>query len=53
VRMWIVAGRLVLATSKSEAEQALATLVGELGPEEQPAARALLDALHGDFAAAA
>ena len=51
--MWVVGGRLVLATSESEAERALTTLLGELGPEEQPAARALLDALHGGLAAAA
>jgi len=51
--MWVVGGRLVLATSQAEAERALGTLLGELGPEEQVAARDLLDALRGELAAAA
>jgi hypothetical protein len=53
LRMWVVGGRLVLATSQAEAERALATLLGELPPDEQPAARDLLDALRGGLAAAA
>jgi len=53
VHMWVVGGRLVLATSQAEAERALGTLLGELGPEEQVAARDLLDALRGELAAAA
>lgn len=53
VRMWVVGGRLVLATSRAEAEQAVRTLLVDLQPAEQPAARALLDALQTDFAAAA
>jgi hypothetical protein len=53
LRMWVVGGRLVLATSKAEAEHAIGTLLGELGPEEQPAARNLLAALQGELAAAA
>jgi len=51
--MWVVGGRLVLATSRAEAEQAVRTLLVDLQPAEQPAARALLDALQTDFAAAA
>lgn len=53
LRMWVVCGRLVLATSQAEAELALASLLGELPPDEQPAARDLLDALRGGLAAAA
>jgi hypothetical protein len=51
--MWVVSGRLVLATSEAEAERALVTLLGELAAEEQPAASTLLDALRGGLAAAA
>lgn len=51
--MWVVAGRVVLATSEAEAERALVTLLGELAPDEQPAARALADALRGDGVLAA
>jgi hypothetical protein len=53
VRMWVVAGRVVLATSEAEAERALVTLLGELAPDEQPVARALADALRGDGVLAA
>jgi hypothetical protein len=53
LRMWPVAGRLVLATSDGEAERALATLLGELAPEEQREAHALLEALRRGLAAAA
>lgn len=51
--MWVVAGRLVLATSEAEAARALAALAGELPPEAQEEARDLLDALRGGLAAAA
>ena len=53
VRMWIVAGRLVLATSAPEAERALVTLLPELDADGQAAARRVLDALRGSHAAAA
>jgi len=53
VWMWVVAGRLVLATSEAEAARALATLAGELPPDAQGEARELLDALRGGLAAAA
>jgi len=53
VRMWIVGGRLVLATSRSEAERAVITLLPELDPDGQAAARTLLDAWRGGQAAAA
>jgi hypothetical protein len=53
VRMWIVGGRLVLATSAPEAERALLTLLPELDADGQAAARRLLDALRGDHAQAA
>lgn len=53
LRMWVVSGRLVLATSDAEAERALVTLLGELALEEQSAASTLLDALRGGLAAAA
>jgi len=53
LRMWVVCGRLVLATSQADAELALATLLGELPPDQQPAARDLLHALRGGLAAAA
>jgi hypothetical protein len=51
--MWVVAGRLVLATSQAEAARALATLAGALPPDAQGEARELLDALRGGLAAAA
>jgi hypothetical protein len=51
--MWIVGGRLVLATSRPEAERALVTLLPELDADGQAAARRLLDALRGVHAAAA
>jgi hypothetical protein len=53
VRMWIVGGRLVLATSAPEAERALVTLLPELDADAEAAARRLLDALRGAHAAAA
>jgi hypothetical protein len=53
VRMWIVGGRLVLATSPAEAERAFVTLLGELTPEERQEARPLLDALRQARATAA
>jgi hypothetical protein len=53
LRMWVVAGRLVLATSEAEAARALATLAGALPPDAQGEARELLDALRGGLAAAA
>jgi hypothetical protein len=53
VRMWIVGGRLVLATSRPEAERALVTLLPELDADDQATARRLLDALRGVHAAAA
>jgi hypothetical protein len=53
VRMWILGGRLVLATSPAEAERAVVTLLGELTPDERQAARPLLDALRHARAAAA
>jgi hypothetical protein len=51
--MWVVAGRLVLATSDTEAAHALVTLLDELPADRQAEARALLDAMRGGFAAAA
>lgn len=53
VRMWIVGGRLVLATSPAEAERAFVTLLGELTPEERQEVRPLLDALRQARATAA
>jgi hypothetical protein len=53
LRMWVVAGRLVLATSEAEAARALATLAGALPADAQGEARELLDALRGGLAAAA
>jgi hypothetical protein len=53
LRMWVVAGRVVLATSHAEAERAVVTLSGELPAEACGEARALLDALRGELAAAA
>jgi len=53
VRMWVVGGRLVLATSPSDAERALLALLPELDAEGQGAARTLLDTLRGGHAAAA
>jgi len=53
VRMWVVGGRLVLATSASEAERALVTLLPELDADGQAAARTLLDALRDVHAVAA
>lgn len=53
VRMWIVGGRLVLATSAPEAERALVTLLPELDADGQAAARRLLDALRDAHAVAA
>jgi hypothetical protein len=51
--MWIVSGRLVLATSPAEAERALVRLLVDLDGAEQSAARALLDTLRAELAAAA
>jgi hypothetical protein len=51
--MWVVGGRLVLATSRPEAERALVTLLPELDADGQAAARTLLDAWRGSQAAAA
>ena len=53
VRMWVVGGRLVLATSPAEAERALVTLLPELDADTQRAAGRLLDALRGGHARAA
>jgi hypothetical protein len=53
LRMWVVGGQLVLATSRAEAERALVALMGELTPEAQAEASTLLDGLRGGFAAAA
>jgi hypothetical protein len=53
VRMWIVGGRLVLATSTPEAERALLALLPELDADGQAAARRLLEGFHGDHAQAA
>ena len=53
VRMWIVGGRLVLATSSPEAERAVVTLLPELDADGQAAARTLLDAWREGQAAAA
>jgi hypothetical protein len=51
--MWVVGGRLVLATSAAEAERALVTLLPELDAEAQRAAGLLLDALRAGHARAA
>jgi hypothetical protein len=51
--MWVVAGRLVLATSAAEAERAVVALVGQLDRDGQDAARVLLDHWRGDRVAAA
>lgn len=53
LRMWVVAGRLVLATSAAEAERAVVALVGQLDRDGQDAARVLLDHWRGDRVAAA
>lgn len=53
VRMWIVSGRLILATSAAEAERALVTLLPELDADGQAAARRVLDGLRGGHAQAA
>lgn len=53
VWMWSVGGRLILATSAAEAEQAVARLLPELGGTERATAERLLRDLRTPPAAAA
>ena len=53
VWMWSVGGRLILATSPSEAERAIVRLLPELPIEERAGAQQLLDALRAPSAVAA